>query len=93
MPSKHPILPAIRPDPEDWHDLARCARPGVAVDDYFFPHKGGTARDAKRICQQCPVQEPCLKEALVLSPADDEYGVRGGTTPKERRQMRRGAAA
>jgi hypothetical protein len=43
---------------------------------------------AKRICAQCPVIEPCLEDALLDSPQQDQ-GYRGMTTPEERREIRR----
>lgn len=42
-------------------------------------------RDAKEICERCPVQDACL--AYALGNADD-WGVWGGTTGPERRRMR-----
>jgi WhiB family redox-sensing transcriptional regulator len=69
-----------------WRQLAACAAPGIDPE-WFFPAKGGTARPAKRICARCPVKAPCLAEALATPPAHDD-GVRGGTTPAERRWLR-----
>jgi len=41
--------------------------------------------EAKAICDQCPYKAACLQIGL-----DSElYGIWGGTTPKERKQMRR----
>jgi Transcription factor WhiB len=80
------VPPLLRP-PEggDWRQWAACARPGVDPE-LFFPEKGGTAAHAKRICAACPVKAPCLADALTTR---DEHGVRGGTTPRERRRLRR----
>lgn len=44
------------------------------------------AREAKKICSQCPVQLLCLEYAL---DANERYGIWGGTTYKERKQIRR----
>lgn len=41
---------------------------------------------AKMACARCPVQESCLEYALV---ANIPYGVWGGTTPYERREIGR----
>jgi WhiB family redox-sensing transcriptional regulator len=45
--------------------------------------RGATAqaksRRAKAICAGCPVQAPCLEDAL-----DVEFGIFGGTTARER---------
>ena len=43
-------------------------------------------RMAKSVCQQCPVKQPCLDEAL-KNPS--LQGVWGGTTGNERRRLRR----
>lgn len=45
-------------------------------------------RMAKSICEQCPVKQPCLEEALANPGLQ---GVWGGTTGNERRRMRRQA--
>lgn len=39
-------------------------------------------------CGPCSIREACLEEALAL-PALSDYGVRGGTIPKERAVIRR----
>ncbi|AKJ72237.1 putative WhiB family transcriptional regulator [Tsukamurella phage TPA4] len=75
-----------RPDRE-WHDLGLCRE----VDpDLWFPERGGSTRDAKRICRRCPVQEKCLQQAL---DAGERFGVWGGVSERERRQMDRERAA
>jgi WhiB family transcriptional regulator, redox-sensing transcriptional regulator len=45
----------------------------------------GKVRDAKAICGQCPVRAECSAYALADS---DICGVWGGTTARERRQLR-----
>lgn len=62
--------------------------------DLWFPPAGGMGtligKQAKAICAQCPVEEPCLEYAL----ADwTLLGIWGGTTPKEREKIRRARAA
>ncbi len=69
-----------------WSVSALCAQIGT---DPWFPEGKGKAPEAKRICRRCPVREPCLEEALRLG---DEYGVRGGLSPRERRRILREAA-
>lgn len=40
---------------------------------------------AAEVCMTCPLRWPCLSDAI----ADNEqFGVRGGTTPAQRQQMR-----
>ena len=73
-----------------WRSQANCVGVPSAV---FFPAVGEhedprTVRQAVaqalEICSACPAREACLEENL-----DERYGVWGGTTEKERRQLRR----
>lgn len=70
-----------------WRDLAACRH---ADPELFFPI-GSTGPalhqidQAKRICQACPVQAPCLTSALDHGLA---FGIWGGTTEEERRALR-----
>jgi WhiB family redox-sensing transcriptional regulator len=68
-----------------WRGRAACARPGVNLD-VFFPDPGqrGKVAAAKRICARCPVQAPCLAEAMA-TPVGVDFGIRGGLTREERR--------
>lgn len=67
---------------------ALCAAPGQDPD-LWHPANGNRAgaERAKQICQRCPVREGCLAWALQ---AHEEHGVWGGTTPRDRRKIRRG---
>jgi WhiB family redox-sensing transcriptional regulator len=40
---------------------------------------------AKALCAECPIRLECLEYALA---ADEEYGVWGGLSPVERRQLK-----
>lgn len=64
-----------------WRDSAVCAQIG---GDYWFPEKGGLAREAKRICRDCPVRADCLAYALA---ANEPYGIWGGLTRPERLRL------
>lgn len=84
------IAPAEIPE---WHEHAACRG---CDPDIFFPEqlRAGRPRDdsadeAKAICAVCPVQNLCLDYALVLTNAEDPYGIWGGMTAKERRTLRR----
>jgi WhiB family redox-sensing transcriptional regulator len=71
----------------DWHRRAACRGEGVAAFtvDVGRQYDDGT----RRLCAGCQVRRECLKTAL----ADDSLqGMWAGTTPVERRQMRRGRA-
>jgi WhiB family transcriptional regulator, redox-sensing transcriptional regulator len=84
-------LSAVAGGPNDplWRDRAAC----LGEDpELFFPEKGewAKAERAKRICRGCSVQGACLHESLYgPQAAADEVGIFGGTTPRERRGLRR----
>lgn len=59
--------------------------PCMSAPELFFPVKGGSPRQAKRLCAQCRVQ--CLREPLSVPGV--VFGIWGGTTEYERRAMRR----
>lgn len=70
-----------------WTDSALCAQ----VDpELFFPEKGCSNTPAKNVCRQCPVTAECLDFALR---GELDYGIYGGMSDMERRQLRRGGAA
>jgi WhiB family redox-sensing transcriptional regulator len=72
-----------------WQMDALCAETDPEV---FFPDKGGSTRDAKKICGVCSVQAECLAYAIEY---DERFGVWGGTSERERRYLkskRRGSA-
>lgn len=74
-------------DPLAWQDDALCAQVGTEM---FFPDKGGSTRDAKRICADCPVRRQCLEYALAMD--ENPVGIWGGTSTRDRRKMRADAA-
>ena len=62
---------------------------GAQTDpEAFFPEKGGSTREAKRVCQSCEVQAECLEYALTN---DERFGIWGGMSERERRRLRRQA--
>jgi len=64
--------------PADWTLDAVCAQ----VDpEIFFPEKGGSPAEAKRLCGNCPVLAQCQEAAFAVP---GTIGVWGGTTRKER---------
>ncbi|WP_435233414.1 WhiB family transcriptional regulator [Micromonospora aurantiaca (nom. illeg.)] len=68
-----------------WHQQANCA----GLGDAMFPERGdntAVAR-AKFICGRCDVRDKCLTDALDRA---DDWGVRGGLSGIERRNLRRG---
>lgn len=76
-----------RPAPrEAWMEFGLCTQ---TDPDAFFPEKGSSPHAAKRICGDCPVRIRCLRYAL---DHNEQYGVWGGLTGHERRQLKKGAA-
>jgi hypothetical protein len=73
-----------------WMVDAACIHVG---DGPFFVDKGESSNDAKLICNgsvdrgvpPCQVRDQCLQYAL---DHDDEHGIWGGLSPRERRQVR-----
>jgi WhiB family redox-sensing transcriptional regulator len=74
--------PAI--DDEQWQERALCAQ---TDPEAFFPEKGGSTREAKRICLGCEVKDACLDYALAK---DERFGIWGGLSERERRRLKRG---
>lgn len=77
-------MPVIITEAEAWKDRATCAQ---TDPEAFFPEKGGSTMDAKRICIHCPVQTQCLQAAL---DNDERFGIWGGYSERERRRLKRG---
>ena len=71
-------------DDELWQERALCAQ---TDPEAFFPEKGGSTREAKRICLGCEVKDECLDYALAH---DERFGIWGGLSERERRRLKRG---
>jgi WhiB family redox-sensing transcriptional regulator len=69
---------------EQWQDRALCAQ---TDPEAFFPEKGGSTREAKKICLGCEVRSECLEYALAH---DERFGIWGGLSERERRRLKRG---
>jgi len=74
--------------PEDdgllaWQERALCAQ---TDPEAFFPEKGGSTREAKKVCTQCEVRAECLEYALAN---DERFGIWGGLSERERRKLKR----
>jgi WhiB family redox-sensing transcriptional regulator len=86
-------IPGLRPqvvdddNPLSWQTDALCAQ---TDPEAFFPEKGGSTRDAKRICTTCEVKAQCLDYALQN---DERFGIWGGLSERERRRLRRSKSA
>jgi WhiB family redox-sensing transcriptional regulator len=69
-----------------WQRQALCAE----VDpEAFYVEKGGSTREARRVCAACPVRGECLGYALAMG---ERYGIWGGLTYRERLAVRGDAA-
>ena len=55
----------------------------------FLSGKGGSTRDAKKVCTECEVKVECLEYALAN---DERFGIWGGLSERERRKLRRRAS-
>ena len=69
-----------------WMERGKCLD---ADPEAFFPEKGGSTREAKRICGVCEVREECLEYALSN---DERFGIWGGLSERERRRLKRRAS-
>jgi WhiB family transcriptional regulator, redox-sensing transcriptional regulator len=83
-------IPGIGQDFDDegelgWQADALCAQ---TDPEAFFPEKGGSTRDAKKVCAACNVRSQCLEYALAN---DERFGIWGGLSERERRRLRKRA--
>lgn len=68
-----------------WQDDALCAQ---TDPEAFFPEKGGSTREAKKVCASCDVKAECLEYALAN---DERFGIWGGLSERERRRIKKQA--
>lgn len=67
----------------NWQERALCAQ----VDpEAFFPEKGGSTREAKKICLSCDVRAECLEYALANN---ERFGIWGGLSERERNKLKK----
>lgn len=70
---------------ESWQERALCAQ---TDPEAFFPEKGGSTREAKKVCVGCEVRAECLEFALAH---DERFGIWGGLSERERRKLKKRA--
>jgi WhiB family redox-sensing transcriptional regulator len=79
----------LEPDSEaertDWREDAICVQ---TDSEAFFPEKGGSTREAKKVCLSCDARERCLEWAL---DNDERHGIWGGMSERERRKLKKQA--
>ena len=68
-----------------WQVDSLCAQ---TDPEAFFPEKGGSTREAKKICTGCEVRAECLEYALAN---DERFGIWGGLSERERRKLKKRA--
>lgn len=80
---------------ENWDQDAACGElmrgSPETFDEYFYPEPAAGVRAVTRmaikICQACPVQLDCLRDALQH---EDGWGIKGGKTPAQRKDILKG---
>lgn len=66
---------------QPWVDRALCPE---TDPESFFPEKGGSTKQAKKICALCEVRGECLEWAL---DREERFGIFGGKSERERRKI------
>ncbi|EOR70400.1 WhiB family transcriptional regulator [Thermobifida fusca] len=81
------VIPLAHGPGEDlsWQERALCAQ---TDPEAFFPEKGGSTREAKKVCHSCEVRAECLEYALEH---DERFGIWGGLSERERRRLKKAA--
>lgn len=66
-----------------WHEDAICAS---ADPEIWFPEKGGSTKEAKRVCGRCVVRADCLEYAIDTG---QRFGIWGSMSERDRRRLQR----
>jgi WhiB family redox-sensing transcriptional regulator len=80
--TRHPSAWRAAPTPT-WRATALCAQ---TDPELFFPEKGGSIKEAQRVCSSCEVRAECLDYALAH---DERFGVWAGLSPEQRLRVKR----
>lgn len=88
QPERDAIIQPLFGTPDDdgqmgWQERALCAQ---TDPEAFIPEKGGSTREAKKVCTSCEVRAECLQYALEH---DERFGIWGGLSERERRKLKR----
>lgn len=68
-------------DPPEWTLASIC----TSVDpEIFYPEKGGSTREGKKVCRARPVVNACLQYAL---DNQERFGIWGAHSERERRKL------
>jgi WhiB family transcriptional regulator, redox-sensing transcriptional regulator len=79
--SPHLALADFAVADQPWMKRALCSQ---TDPEAFFPEKGGSTHEAKRVCRGCEVRSECLEFAL---DHEERYGIWGGMSERERRNV------
>lgn len=74
----------FEPAVPEWTTEAICAQ---VSGDLWFPKKGANGpmvAIVRSMCAGCPVRRQCLEHAIAT---EEQHGIWGGLTTKERRQL------
>jgi WhiB family redox-sensing transcriptional regulator len=78
-------LTAPAPDPT-WAERGSCHVQNLDTNLFFpLPHETTKRQEAIYVCDDCPVQQECLNHAM----ENNEHGIWGGTTERQRVNLRR----
>jgi WhiB family redox-sensing transcriptional regulator len=80
----YPLVHGVEEE-QSWQERALCAQ---TDPEAFFPEKGGSTREAKKVCTTCDVKQECLEYALMH---DERFGIWGGLSERERRRLKKQA--
>lgn len=64
-----------------WQERALCAQ---TDPEAFFVEKGGSTKEAKKVCMSCDVRIECLDYALRH---EERFGIWGGLSERERKRL------
>lgn len=81
------VIPLADAEELGWQERALCAQ---TDPEAFFPEKGGSTREAKKVCLSCDVRVECLEYALEQ---DERFGIWGGLSERERRRLKKRAVS
>jgi WhiB family transcriptional regulator, redox-sensing transcriptional regulator len=71
----------------EWHEYSACR--GLDINIFFPEYSVDKAfAQARSVCQSCPVIAECLDNQLRYEDFDDRWGMFGGLTPNERKEIR-----
>lgn len=71
----------VKADDDRLHQIIESAACSGEDPEWWFD--AVAPAKAKRICNKCPAKELCLEEFQ-----DEEFGIFGGLTPRERQERR-----